>query len=152
MLEDIFGQLNHWAWWVLGMVLVVLEVFMPSAVFLWLGIAAGVVGGVVFFMPDLSWENQILIFALLSIASVVVGRRYFQWRPIATDHPLLNRRGEQYVGRTAALERQIEHGKGSVRLDDTIWTVTGVDLPAGTNVKIVGVDGTVLLVERTGEA
>lgn len=151
MLDQYLDQLNHWAWWIFGLGLIVLEVFAPGAVFLWLGIAAGVVGGVVFFVPEMSWEYQVMSFALLSVASVIVGRRYLRWRPIATDHPLLNRRGQQYVGRTATLEKPIEHGNGAVHLDDTIWTVTGQDLDAGTTVKIVGVDGTVLQVEEIQE-
>ncbi len=151
MLDQFLSQLNHWDWWVFGVAMILLDVFAPGAVFLWLGISAGVVGGIIFFVPDLSWENQVLTFAILSIVSVVVGRRYLRWKPIETDHPLLNRRGQQYVGRTATLEKPIEHGKGAVRLDDTIWSVTGEDLPAGRAVKIVGVQGTVLEVkEDTG--
>jgi inner membrane protein len=152
MLDPFLEQLNHWDWWIFAIALIILEVFAPGAVFMWLGVAAGIVGGIVFFSPELSWENQVLAFALLSVGSVMAGRRYFRWRPIDTDHPHLNRRGEQNVGRAAILVRAIEHGKGAVRLDDTTWTVTGVDLPEGASVKIVGVEGTVLLVEEDVES
>jgi membrane protein implicated in regulation of membrane protease activity len=148
MLDPFLEQLNHWDWWIFATVLIILEVYAPSAVFLWLGVAAGGVGGVVFVLPDISWENQVLVFALLSVVSVLVGRRYFRWRPIATDHPFLNRRGEQYVGRSAILVKSIEHGKGAIRLDDSTWSVTGPDLPEGASVKIVGAEGTILLVEE----
>jgi len=42
------------------------------------------------------------------------------------------------------------NGRGSVHAGDTIWRVEGAALPAGTRVKIVGVDGTVLKVEPDG--
>lgn len=148
MLDQFLDQLNHWDWWILGLGLLVLEAFAPGAVFLWLGAAAGIVGGIVFVVPDLSWEYQVLAFAILSVVSVIAGRRYLHWRPLATDHPLLNRRGEQYVGRTASLERPMENGKGTIKLDDTTWSVSGKDLPVGTVVKIVGLDGNVLQVEE----
>ena len=32
--------LNHWTWWVLGVILIILEILAPGAVFLWLGVAA----------------------------------------------------------------------------------------------------------------
>lgn len=151
MLDPFLEQLNHWDWWIFGMALIVLEVFAPGAVFIWLGFSSAIVGGLVFFMPDMSWENQFATFALLSIASVVIGRRYFQWRPIATDHPHLNRRGERYIGRTAKLESAIENGRGAVRLDDTIWHVSGANLPAGARVKITGTEGAMLSVEEDRE-
>ncbi len=148
VLDQFLSQLNHWDWWIFGVVMIVLEVFAPGAVFMWLGLAAGVVGGIVFFLPDLSWEHQVLTFSVLAVASVITGRRYLRWRPVATDHPLLNRRGQQYVGRTATLDKAIEHGKGTVRLDDSTWTVSGPDLPAGKTVKIIDVEGIVLKVEE----
>ncbi len=39
------------------------------------------------------------------------------------------------------------NGRGSVSSGDTIWRVKGPELAAGTRVKVVGVDGTVLKVE-----
>ena len=152
MFDPFLEQLNHWDWWIFGMALIVLEVFAPGAVFIWLGFSAAIVGGLVFFVPDMSWENQIATFALLSIASVVIGRRYFKWRPIATDHPHLNRRAERNIGRIATLESAIENGRGAIRLDDTIWHVTGTDLPAGSTVKITGAEGAVLSVEENQES
>ena len=52
--------LAYWDWFIAGLVLVILEIFAPGAVFLWLGIAAGVVGAVVFFAPYLEWKIQTL--------------------------------------------------------------------------------------------
>ena len=43
----------------------------------------------------------------------------------------------------------IECGRGRIRVDDTLWCAEGVDTPAGANVRVTGVRGTVLLVEPT---
>lgn len=138
---------NHWGWWIAAVILVVLEIAIPGAVFLWMGIAAGVVGGIVLFAPTLGWQYQFLIFAVLSVVSVLVARRYLRTRPITTDQPSLNRRGSQYIGRTFTLGEPIVDGRGRLHVDDTMWRIDGPDLEAGAKVKVVGIDGVVLKVE-----
>lgn len=140
-------QLDFWHWWILGVVLVVLEIFAPGAFFLWMGIAAGVVGAVLLLAPDLGWEYQLLLFAVLSVVSILVWRTYFRRHPIETDQPALNRRGEQYIGRVFTLDEPIVNGLGKLRVDDTTWKISGSDRPAGSRVSVVGVDGTILRVE-----
>lgn len=139
-------QIDYWHWWVLAVALVILEVFSPGVFFLWMGIAAGVVGFAVMITPDLSWEYQVLIFAFFSVVSIAAGRSWLKRHPIQTDQPRLNRRGEQYVDRTFTLEEPIKDGLGKIKVDDSSWKICGRDCPAGTQVKVVGVDGVVLQV------
>jgi len=75
-----------------------------------------------------------------------VGRRLVHRRMESRD-PALNRRGERYVGRQFTLETAIINGRGSIKVDDSVWRATGPELPAGRRVKVVGADGTVLRVE-----
>ncbi len=140
---------SYWHWWVLGVVLVILEVFSPAAFFLWMGVAAGVVGLVLLAVPDLSWQYQILLFSGFSIASIVLWRSVLKRHPTRTDQPMLNRRGEQYVGRVFTLEEPIVNGLGKIRVDDSTWKISGEDCAAGTRIRVVGVDGVVLVVEHT---
>ena len=139
--------LAYWDWFIAGLVLVILEIFAPGAVFLWLGIAAGVVGAVVFFAPYLDWKFQFTLFAVLSVVSIVVSRHYLKRRPLETDHPNLNRRGAQYVGRDLILDAALSGGRGRLRVDDTTWRVEGPDLPAGAKVRVTAVDGATLKIE-----
>ena len=139
--------ITYWHWWVLGIAFVILEIFSPAAFFLWMGIAAGVVGLLLLALPDLSWEWQILAFALLSVAAIALGRSYLKRNPIKTDQPTLNRRGEQYIGRQFTLDEPIVNGVGKLRVDDTSWKINGPECEAGTKVRVTGVDGVVLLVE-----
>ena len=138
---------NHWGWWIFGILLVVMEVAAPGAVFLWMGIAAGVVGIVVFFLPSLPWEYQFIVFAVLSVVSVLVARRYLRQRPIETDQPSLNRRGSQYIGRVFTLTEPIVDGRGRLHVDDTMWKIEGPELAVGEKVRVAAVDGVVLKVE-----
>ncbi len=50
--------------------LVILEVLSPGAFFLWLAISAGIVGVLVLLNPGMTWEYQILAFALFSVVSI----------------------------------------------------------------------------------
>ena len=111
------ASLEFWHWMVLGVGLAIVEVFAPGAVFLWLGISAGIVGMIVWLIPGLDWEYQLLFFAILSIASVVIARRYLRAHPLKSDEPNLNLRGHQYVGRTFTLDEPVINGRGKSR-----WT------------------------------
>lgn len=137
---------DHWAWFVLGILLVVVEIFAPSSFFLWLGVAAGAVGVIVFFIPTIGWPVQIALFAILSIIAVLIGRRVFVPNKQPTDHPTLNRRGEQYIGRHFTLESPIVNGVGWVRIGDSRWRVLGPDLPAGSVVEVTAYDSSDLIV------
>jgi membrane protein implicated in regulation of membrane protease activity len=140
-------EFSFWYWWVLGLILLILEVFAPGAFFLWMGISAGVVGVIAWLVPSLSIEWQMLIFTVIAIASVVGWRAYLRKNPVETDQPSLNRRGEQYVGRVFTLDEPIVNGVGKIRVDDTMWRIEGTDCEAGGKVRVVGVDGVNLKVE-----
>ena len=146
-LMEWLNQIDYWHWLVAAVVLVVLEILSPGVFFMWLGVAAAVVGGVLWLIPELSWQTQFVLFAVFSVVSIGVARMVLARRPIATDQPALNRRGEQYIGRTLVLSEPIENGIGKMRVDDTQWRVEGSDAPAGRRVRVTGVDGAVLKVE-----
>jgi hypothetical protein len=137
-------SLAFWHWLVLGVGLAIIEVFTPGAFFLWLGISAGIVGVVLWLIPGMSWEWQVLFFAILSIASVVIARRYLTAHPLETDLPNLNQRGHQYVGRMFTLEEPVINGQGKIQVDDSTWKIHCDDCETGTKVIIDGVDGVVL--------
>ena len=141
-----FSQIGFWGWFAFGLMLVILEILAPSFVFLWLGIAAGVVGLLVLLMPGLPWEYQWLLFAVFAIVSIVISRRYFAKNPGVEDNLTLNKRGAQYVGRSFTLSEPIRNGRGKIHVDDTQWTVEGPDLEAGENVTVTGTDGVLLIV------
>ena len=145
-MEVLFESVDFWHWWVAAIIFVVLEVFSPAAFFLWLGFSAGIVGVFVFIQPDMTWEWQIGLFAIFSVVSTVFGRRFFANNQVESDHPQLNRRGEQYIDRVFTLTEAIENGVGKISVDDTTWKVSGEDAAVGQKVQVTGIDGTVLTV------
>jgi membrane protein implicated in regulation of membrane protease activity len=148
-MPSFIGQITHWHWWILGGILLVLEIFAPGTFFLWSAVAAGMLGFVLLLAPQMGWEYQVLLFAVLSVSSILAWRGYRRRVPEESARPLLNRRGEQYIGHVFTLAEPIVNGQGRVKVGDGVWRAEGGggDLPAGTRVKVVGVDGVVLRVE-----
>lgn len=139
---------SFWHWWALGLLLVVIEMVAPGTHFVWMGGAAFAIGGLLLLWPSAPLEIQILLFAVLSVAAIVAWRLYSRRRPAQTDQPALNRRGAQYLGQTFVLSEPITNGSGRIRIGDTTWKASGPDAAAGAAVRVVGVDGVVLRVER----
>lgn len=136
-----------WYWLIVAMVLIALEMLVAWGYFLWMGIAAGVVGGLLYFIPSMPWLVQILVFGVISVIALVYYKRYQRKTDRPSDQPMLNRRGEQYIGRVFNLEEPLVNGVGKVKVDDTTWKITGLDYPAGTRIRVVAVQGTILEVE-----
>jgi len=149
-MPDWFVTVGPWHWLLLGLVLAALELVTPALLFLPMGIAAAAVGLLLALLPAVPWPGQLATFAAVSVASVLVGRIYLRRHPIQSDEPMLNRRGHQYIGRIFTLDAPIRNGVGKIRVDDSTWKVKGRDAPAATPVRVVGVEGTVLLVEAAG--
>lgn len=150
MIERAIQELGPWSWWVLGFVLLAAELVAPGVFLIWIGVAALVVGILSLLLWEAGfwiWQVQLVLFALLSVAAVLLGRRFVLSTSETSDEPLLNQRAESLVGRTAVLEKPIAEGRGRIRLDDTFWIVEGPDLPAGTRVRVVSTNGRNLTVE-----
>jgi len=146
---DLLENLTNWHWFILAVILFVMEVFAPGAVFMWIAIAAAIMGLILSLFTGITWEYQLLIFSILSVASLFAWRKIAARNPIETDQPQLNKRGMQYVGRTFTLDEPIVNQYGRIRVDDTTWKIHGEDCNVGDKVVVTKVDGAVLLVNKT---
>jgi len=141
-------MVSFWQWWILAGVLLVAELTAPGVFFLWVAFGAAIAGVLALLAPSLSWEIEGLVMAVVAVVSALYGRRFYDPRRRPSDDPLLNRRASRAIGRVLTLETPIVNGTGRVKVGGSHWTVSGPDLPAGANVRVVGViDGTVLRVE-----
>jgi membrane protein implicated in regulation of membrane protease activity len=150
MWTSIFETLGPWTWVVVGLILLALEVVLPGTFFLWFGVSAILIGIVALIFPALAWQAELIAFVVLAVVLVIVGRRYYggglgRIRPTG-----LNERAQNLVGRETMLSEPVVDGRGRIRVDDTVWRVTGPDMPSGSRVKVVGADGSVLRIEKSG--
>lgn len=149
MIIHFLSQLGLWGWFVAGLVLLILEIMAPGIFFIWFGLAALVTGGLAFLigsMVSFGWQLQTVLFLVLAVIFVLVGRRVFGFNT-RQDEPLLNRRGDQLIGQRATLSEPIVNGRGRIHINDTTWRVRGPDLPAGTEVRVVSFDPITLEIE-----
>ena len=106
-------KIVFWYWWALAAVLLVFEMLLPGIVFLFLSIGALASGALLLIVSDLSLELQLVVFAIVSVASAVLLRpalrRLQGGRPIDAN---LNARGDSMVGRTIVLDTPILGGQG----------------------------------------
>jgi len=139
-------SLDHWNWFIAAAALFLIEIFAPGSFMLWLGIAAILVGAITL-VVDWSWQTQLIAFALFAFAAIPIWRRIAHRVEKPVEHPFLNRRADGYVGRVFTLDKPIVDGVGTIRIDDTVWRVSGPDCPAGSRVKIARANGADLMVE-----
>lgn len=144
---DMLTAQPGWIWLSIGAVLFIIELMVPGIFFVWFALAAAAVGGLLFVLPMTTiW--QVVVFCVFSIISVAIGRAIFgSYKDPRSDKPLLNLRGRQLVGRTLVLTEAIVGGRGRVLAGDSMWLVTGPDLPVEARVRVTGVEGTMLVVE-----
>lgn len=142
-------DVTFWHWLILGFALIALEVVVPGTFLVWPGIAAVLTGIVAYSAPGLAWQGLAALFAVLTVASAVVGRRLYARLHLPVDsEPALNRRAQAFVGSEHTLATPILDGAGRLKLGDSTWKVVGPDLPVGARVRIIGVDGIALKVEK----
>ncbi len=144
----IFGDV--WFWYIIGLVLLIGELLAPGIFLLWLALAAGLTGGINSIF-GLGWQAELAVFAVLSVLLVLASWNYVmkQRRP-KSDQPDLNQRQTGYVGRRTTLLQAISNGRGKVKIDDTVWDVSGPDMAQGTAVVVTGVTGATLEVKAAG--
>jgi membrane protein implicated in regulation of membrane protease activity len=147
-MSQFFDHLEFWHWLILALVLAGVEMLTPGFFAIWLGGAALITGLVVLVVSSMSWEGQVILFAILAAVSVLAWYKLGRRVMIATDDATLNRRGDSLVGRTGDLVEPIVNGRGRVKIDDSVWRAEGHDAPLGTRMVVTGVQGAILKVDR----
>lgn len=136
-------------WLILGGILVFLEFFMPGAIFLFIGIGALVVGGIVFYFP-ISIPTQIILLLVFSTVSILtlgrLVRRFF--RPEVSASPVES----EYKDKIADVVEDIlvkEKG-GRIRLFGTEWDAISLNkrVSKGTKVRILSRENLTFVVEE----
>jgi hypothetical protein len=141
------GELDpHWWWLLAAALLALVELAVPGIFSIWVAAAAAATGfAVMAFGIPIAF--QLALFALLSIAAVQAGRRWYERNPVGSSDPLLNDRTARLTGQVVTVASAIENGEGRVKVGDSIWTARGPDAPEGARVRIIGADGQCLRVE-----
>jgi len=138
-----------WHWLILGFILLILEMSTGTFVMLGLAVASIIVGVLDYFVP-MSFQNQILIWILLSLMALWAWRKWVKIPQVSntgqSDHTL------DTLG--TVTEEIHPHQRGKVIFDtpvlgNTSWHATSKEeIPKGARIKIVEINGQLIAVSK----
>ena len=88
-------QILYWHWILIGLLLVMAELFAPMFVTLWLG-AAAIITGLLLLLINLNFSSQLVVWALLSLSFLLLWHKYVS--PRLTDQTMAGLSREAIVG------------------------------------------------------
>lgn len=144
-------MIEWWYWLILGFCLIMAELLIPAFFTLWFGIGAITVGLVLLAIPSLGIAAQILLWAILSSAQVILWFRFFRPKTMT----VIGTSASDVIGETGVLVSNLTpHARGSVRFQKPIlgadcWECyADAPISSGTRVRIVAVEGNFIKVEE----
>jgi len=146
---EFFEAMQFWHWIILAIVLIAGEALGAAGFLLGAVMAALEVALISYIWPDLTWQQQLSLFAVLALLCSVWFWYRFKSFSQTTDLPKLNNRAAQLIGREFALTQEMTGGQGKMQVGDTLWRVESeINLPVGTQVKVIGSREMVLLIVK----
>lgn len=148
-LANIYAGQAFWIWGALAAVLLSAEVVTGSGWLLWASAAAAVTAGLVALL-DVSAPTALLAFAILTMASTLMARRYFPRHAVGMGDDI-NDNVSRLVGHHGVVVGVFANGAGRVFIDGKEWAAQLDDeqgMDAGASVLVTGVDGARLRVRR----
>ena len=139
----LFENLNFMHWLVLGLSLIILELFLWTVFLLWIGASAITVSIFFYLMPETAWPIQLLIFVALSLASTFLAKRYY---PVKTVDDELHEKAKTYIGKECRVS-SIDDEAIKVKIGNSLWFAKGTELSVGQTVKIIDVESSTFIVE-----
>ena len=137
----------YWTWYGIAALLLGLETIFGG--FRWLGVSIGAlaVGVLAMLFPWITAPLQLLLFIILG--------GIFMWMAHAHTHEQQAKAeklkkivtDKTYIGQTFILQAPIVNGKGSLKIDNMRWAISGDDNPIGTPVRVVDMNDGQLFVE-----
>lgn len=135
--------IEYWYWFLLGMLLIIAEVVLPTAVALWFGLAALCVGILLWFFPDMPLAMQALIWIILSIGCTIFWFKYI--KPLSKDKTRAGLSRENTIGQIGlVVQTHLEHDHILVRftlpvLGSDEWRCRST-LPVSVGERVIVID------------
>lgn len=143
-------ELAWWHWWVLGMVLVGLEMTVPTFFLMWFGLGAILVGVVMLFAAP-NFAAQFVLWAASSMAMMGIWLKWFK----NPDRTRAGQAKEGVIGIAGLMTRPVtETDNGEILFQRPVlgadrWPVVAdAPIEAGAKAKVVDVLGQTLKVQK----
>lgn len=141
--------LTSYHWLTFAFLILVLEIFGFGGFMLGFSLA-GLTVFVIMLLVTITWQTQLLVFAVVSIIASIAWYLYQSKRDNNDEQTTtLNKKENQLIGQKLTLEEDIEIGKGRIKFNDTTWPVyTETSLKKGDLVEVVKVNGIFLHIAK----
>ncbi len=137
--------ITSWHWFIIGLALLGIELLVPGAFFLWVGLAALIVAGISA-IQLYAWAIQLILFGVTSVVIIWLVRPFYE--KLSQKHRSgLNQRAHRLIGTILILDHPIVNGHSRITIGDSTWGVIGPDSEIGVKVKVISIDGNSLVVE-----
>ncbi len=128
-------------WFVVGLVLILMEFIIPGLVIVFFGLGAWVTAIFVSIFPEMAFWVQMMIFTVFSVATLVLLRRTLKKRFFSNQEGAESEGLDDYIGQKAVVEKAIKNGEGKILFKGVSWSAyADEDIPEGTNVTIIDKD------------
>ncbi len=146
-MEILFESFSYLHWLILGLLLVIIELFLWSIFLLWFGVSAITMSIAVYLYPQLSLGIQLVAFILLSAATCFVAIRFF---PVSTVDDEISRKAIDHIGKECTVV-STDNDVIKVQLGESLWFAKGFDMSVGQKVRVTGTEDSTLIVEPVQE-
>ena len=142
-------EMTYLGWFTFGLVLVLLELFLPGTYLIWFGLATFVMGVLVNFVL-LSGIEILVYFALVSAVFAGIGwyvyTKIINKSKVPEKYKYLNDMAGAHIGKVYNLSEDVVDGRAKAKIGDTFWLIeVDGNLKKGDKVKITGVENGVIL-------
>ena len=147
-------NVQYWHWLILGMLLIMAEMFIPSFTIFWFGLGGLMVAGCMLLFADIGFAWQLFIWAISSCMFTFLWFKFI--RPLMADRTKAGIAREAAIGETGQVIRQPSSGgRGMVRfatplLGSEEWPfICESSVSIGDRVAVVDISGNTLIVKKT---
>ncbi len=142
------SQINYLAWFTVGLMFIIFELFIPGVYLLWFGFSSFTMGLLVLFINFTPVETCV-VFALLTAMYSAFG--WWAYTKIlkknSEKNKYLNDMAGAHIGKIYSLSQDVADGRAKAKVGDGFWLVETQDenLKKGDKVEVIGVDNGVVL-------
>lgn len=141
-----------WAWAILGLVLLSIELLSGTFYVLWFAISALCVALMLAIYPDAPFSLQLLLFSLLSLATLALWRRRYRTQGPA---PVIGQSRDDTIGKVGVISAAVSPQQtGEIRftvpvMSSRVWTAIADEaIAVGDEAEVIAIEGNFLRVQR----
>jgi membrane protein implicated in regulation of membrane protease activity len=146
-------SVQYWHWLVFGMLLIIVEVFIPSFTIFWFGLGALLVAVLMLFISGIDFSWQLFTWAVASIGFTLLWFKFV--RPMMTDRTRAGLSREAAIGETGQVIRlPNKNQRGIVRFSTPLlgsdeWPfICDAPVAIGDRVYVTDISGNTLVVTK----